>query len=209
MERITGTIKKNSENSINANRFAGETSELARGGVEIADSVINSMQTINKSSEEISKIINVINDISFQTNLLALNASIEAARAGEHGRGFAVVATEVRKLAQKSDEAAREIGDLISKSGNNIEEGTKYVEKAGTYLRDINDSVEKVSKLVSEITTASHEQLNSVEEINQAIANLDENTQQNASLVEESASASEELSGQAESLSKEVGVFKL
>jgi len=166
----------------------------------VVDDAVEAINRINESGKKIGEIISMINDISFQTNLLALNAAVEAARAGESGRGFAVVAGEVRNLAQRSGNAAKEISELINESVNRVEKGTELVNKSGDSLRDIIQSVQQVSQLVSEIAAASEEQRQGVDQINVAVADMDTMTQQNAALVEETASASEEMANQAQEL---------
>ncbi|MBN8218727.1 MAG: MCP four helix bundle domain-containing protein [Spirochaetes bacterium] len=209
MEEMATSIKANTQNSQEVNTLSIDASNKAGQGVGVVGQVVTAMEGITQSSQKISQIIEVMNNIAFQTNLLALNASIEAARAGEQGRGFAVVAVEVRKLAQRSEEASREISTLITESNSRVAAGNELVKKAGTSLDDINASVGKVKNLVAEITAASQEQLSGVDQINKTIMSLDQNTQQNSSLVEESASAAEELSSQAEELFAIVSQFKI
>ena len=209
MEEMGASIKSNTDSARQADMVSRDADSKSVQGVQAVNQVINAMSDINSSSKKIADIISVMNEIAFQTNLLALNASIEAARAGEHGRGFAVVAVEVRKLAQRSDEAAREIAKLIKDSNSKVDNGSELVQKAGMSLQEIADAVKKAVSLIAEISAASQEQLSSVEQVNKAVANLDENTQQNASLVEESASAAEELSAQAQELNASVNFFKL
>jgi len=167
------------------------------------------MQDIHHSSKQISDIIGVIDGIAFQTNILALNAAVEAARAGEQGRGFAVVATEVRQLAQRSAQAAREIKALIEASVGKVAAGTTLVDRAGDAMHDIVSSVQRVTEVIAGITTASTEQNREIQDISDAIRALDQMTQQNAALVEQSAAASENLKAQAERLSQMVDIFKL
>jgi methyl-accepting chemotaxis protein len=167
------------------------------------------MEDIHASSRKIADIIGVIDGIAFQTNILALNAAVEAARAGEQGRGFAVVAGEVRSLAQRSAEAAREIKTLISGSVVKVETGSRLVSEAGTTMREIVESVQRVSSIISEISNAAAEQSSGIGQVNAAVGHLDQMTQQNAALVEESAAASESLKDQAARLSQVVGVFRL
>jgi methyl-accepting chemotaxis protein len=165
------------------------------------------MANINESSEKITGIIGVINDIAFQTNLLALNASVEAARAGEQGRGFAVVANEVRNLAGRSATAAKEIKDLIEDSGDKVSEGTALVNQSGETLEKIAESISRVASIVGEITVASAEQSKGLSEVNTAVGHMDNMTQQNAALVEEAAAASESLGDQALNLEKLISFF--
>jgi methyl-accepting chemotaxis protein len=167
------------------------------------------MAAINTSSRKIVDIIGVIDGIAFQTNILALNAAVEAARAGEQGRGFAVVATEVRNLAQRSAAAAKEIKQLIDASVNNVENGTRLVERAGETMEQIVASVQQVTDVMGEISSASHEQSLGIEEVNKAIALMDQVTQHNAALVEEATAAVATLQEQAVSLTRAVGVFQL
>ena len=200
IEETTATIKQNAETATEANKIADTSSTLANEGGEVVDDAVEAINKINESGKKIGEIISMINDISFQTNLLALNAAVEAARAGESGRGFAVVAGEVRNLAQRSGNAAKEISELINESVNRVEKGTELVNKSGESLRDIIQSVQQVSQLVSEIAAASEEQRQGVDQINVAVADMDTMTQQNAALVEETASASEEMANQAQEL---------
>ena len=170
---------------------------------------MTAMQAINASSRKIADIIGVIDEIAFQTNLLALNAAVEAARAGEQGRGFAVVAGEVRKLAQRSADAAKEIKGLIADSVGKVQDGHQLVEQSGRTLRDIVTAVKKVSDIVAEMTAAAHEQAGGIEQVNRAIVQMDQATQQNAALVEETAAASQEMGEQARELQSLMGFFKL
>ncbi len=167
------------------------------------------MSAINQSSRKIADIIGVIDEIAFQTNLLALNAAVEAARAGEQGRGFAVVAGEVRKLAQRSADAAKEIKALITDSVAKVEDGGKLVDRAGQTLREIMSSVKKVSDIVAEMAAAAREQASGIEQVNKAILQMDQVTQQNAALVEETAAASHSMGDQARELQQLMGFFKL
>ncbi len=175
----------------------------------MVDQAITAMSAINQSSRKIADIIGVIDEIAFQTNLLALNAAVEAARAGEQGRGFAVVAGEVRKLAQRSADAAKEIKALITDSVAKVEDGGKLVDRAGQTLREIMSSVKKVSDIVAEMAAAAREQASGIEQVNKAILQMDQVTQQNAALVEETAAASQAMGGQARELQQLMGFFML
>ena len=184
-------------------------SEVAVRGGQVVSQVVTTMEEINRSSQKISDIIGVIDGIAFQTNILALNAAVEAARAGEQGRGFAVVASEVRNLAQRSAEAAKEIKGLIGTSVDKVDAGTRLVAEAGQTMSEIVGSVQRVSDIIGEITAASGEQRDGIAQVNTAVNQLDQMTQQNAALVEESAAAAESLSDQAARLTQVVQVFRL
>jgi methyl-accepting chemotaxis protein len=175
----------------------------------VVSQVVSTMDEINTSSKKIADIIGVIDGIAFQTNILALNAAVEAARAGEQGRGFAVVAGEVRSLAQRSAEAAKEIKSLIGASVERVDSGSKLVANAGQTMQEIVGSVQRVTDIIGEITAASTEQSDGIGQVNTAVVQLDQMTQQNAALVEESAAAAESLKEQAVKLSQVVGMFKL
>jgi methyl-accepting chemotaxis protein len=209
IEETTATVNQNADNANNAMTVSSESSTLAGDGGEMVNDAVLSINEINATSQKIGEIITVINEISFQTNLLALNAAVEAARAGEQGRGFAVVAGEVRNLAQRSGNAAKEIGDLIKDSINKIEIGTEKANKSGEALKEIIKSVEQVNRVIQEIAAASSEQKQGMSQINVAVTEMDSMTQQNASLVEETASASEEMSNQAQELLEMMGQFKI
>ncbi|MGV8894481.1 MAG: methyl-accepting chemotaxis protein [Burkholderiaceae bacterium] len=209
MEELTGTVKQNADHAFQANQLAGSASEIAAKGGAVVAQVVDTMGAINTSARKIADIISVIDGIAFQTNILALNAAVEAARAGEQGRGFAVVASEVRNLAQRSASAAKEIKILIDDSVDKVDIGSKLVGQAGTTMQEIVISVKKVADIMGEITSASHEQSQGIEQVNQAIAQMDEVTQQNAALVEQAAAASESLQEQAIQLMQVVSVFKL
>lgn len=200
MEEITSTVKQNADNAQESNQLATAAREKAERGGEIAKQVVDAMGDIKTSSSEISDIITVIDEIAFQTNLLALNAAVEAARAGEHGRGFGVVAAEVRNLAQRSASAAKDIKKLIKDSGEKVEHGTKLVDESTETLNEIISSVQTVTDKIAEIAAASNQQSSGIDEINKAVTQLDEVTQQNASLVEEAAAAAESLDEQSTSL---------
>jgi methyl-accepting chemotaxis protein len=209
MEQLTSTVKQNADNARQANQLALSASDIAvRGGVAVND-VVETMGQINASSKKIVEIIGVIEGIAFQTNILALNAAVEAARAGEQGRGFAVVASEVRSLAQRSAAAAKEIKLLIDDSVNKVGVGNRQVAEAGRTMEEIVASVGRVTDIMGEISVASQEQTTGINQINQAIAQMDQVTQQNAALVEEAAAAAASMQEQAGSLVQAVGVFKV
>jgi methyl-accepting chemotaxis protein len=209
MEELTATVKQNTENTRQANTLAQNASQIAVEGGAVVANVVETMNAINESAKKIVDIIGVIDGIAFQTNILALNAAVEAARAGEQGRGFAVVATEVRTLAQRSAEAAKEIKKLIDDSVGKVGAGTQLVGEAGATMERIVAAVQSVTAIMSEISTANHEQEAGIEQINHAIAEMDTVTQQNAALVEEAAAAAEAQQDQAQHLVQLVGVFKL
>ncbi|MGZ3254622.1 MAG: methyl-accepting chemotaxis protein, partial [Burkholderiaceae bacterium] len=209
MEELTSTVKQNADNARQANQLALSASEVAVKGGNVVSQVVETMGSINASSRKIVDIISVIDSIAFQTNILALNAAVEAARAGEQGRGFAVVASEVRNLAQRSAGAAKEIKTLISDSVDKVNAGANLVNQAGLTMNEIVESVKSVTDIMGEIAAASQEQTTGIEQINQAIAQMDEVTQQNAALVEEAAAAASSMQDQARNLSQAVAVFKL
>ena len=209
MAELTTTVQHSAENARQASTLAADASSVAERGGAVVKQVVFTMEEINVSSKKISDIIGVIDGIAFQTNILALNAAVEAARAGEQGRGFAVVASEVRSLAQRSAEAAKEIKMLIGTSVEKVASGTKLVSDAGITMSDIVLSVRKVADVIGEITAASAEQSSGIAHVNQAIGNLDQMTQQNAALVEQSAAAAESLRDQAAQLAQAVAVFKV
>jgi methyl-accepting chemotaxis protein len=208
-EELTSIVRKNGDNARLANELAASASEVAVKGGKVVSEVVSTMGAINESSKRIVDIIGVIDGIAFQTNILALNAAVEAARAGEQGRGFAVVATEVRNLAQRSAAAAKEIKTLIGDSVEKVGVGARLVDQAGARMADIVESVRKVSNIIGEITTASQEQLAGIEQISKAIHHMDQMTQENASLVEESLSVSQNMEERATSLVHSVDTFKL
>jgi len=209
MEELTSTVKQNADNALQANLLAVSASGIADKGGTVVSQVIQTMGSINASSKKIVDIIGVINDIAFQTNILALNAAVEAARAGEQGRGFAVVATEVRNLAQRSASAAKEIKSLIGDSVEKVRVGIQLVDQAGLSMQEIVESIKKVTDIMGGITVASQEQTSGIEQINIAITQMDQVTQQNSALVEETAAASESLQDQAASLAQVVSLFKI
>jgi methyl-accepting chemotaxis protein len=209
MEQLTGTVRQNADNARQANQLAITASNVAIEGGSVVGQVITTMGSINESSRKIVDIIGVIDGIAFQTNILALNAAVEAARAGEQGRGFAVVASEVRNLAQRSAAAAKEIKVLIGDSVDKVDLGARLVDQAGATMEQVVESIRRVTDIMAEITHATQEQTGGIEQVNQAIGLMDEATQQNAALVEESAAAATSMQEQAAKLAQVVGVFKL
>jgi methyl-accepting chemotaxis protein len=209
MKKFTAVVEQNTVHARHANTLAASASEVASKGGNVVTAVVSTMQEINASAHKISDIISVIDGIAFQTNILALNAAVEAARAGEQGHGFAVVASEVRSLAHRSASAAKEISALIGESVAKVDAGSKLAEQAGTTMTDIVTSVRHVSGIIEEITAASEAQHAGIQEVNLAVDQMDEATQQNAVLVEQSAASAAALNEQAGSLSRTVRVFRI
>ena len=209
MQQLAGTVKNNADNTQQANHVVNAASQLAQKGGEIVKSAIIAMQDINDSSNEIAEIIGVIDEIAFQTNLLALNASVEAARAGEQGRGFSVVATEVRNLAQRSANAAKQSSDLIQNSVQKVRAGTAFVNETGHALTEIVNSVAQVGQIVGHIASASAEQTAGIDQVNQAVSQMDDITQQNAALAEQAAASSISMHNQANDMNKLLSFFKV
>jgi methyl-accepting chemotaxis protein len=209
IEELTATVTQSADTARQANQLASTAVQAAERGGEVVNQVVRSMEQINTSSRKIGDIIGVIDGIAFQTNILALNAAVEAARAGEQGRGFAVVAGEVRSLAQRSAEAAKEIKQLISASVDNVDTGSAQVAQAGESMQEIVASVRRVTDLIGEITASATEQRDGIGQVNQAVSNLDQMTQQNAALVEESSAAATSMNEQAQRLADVVAVFNV
>ncbi|WP_328794003.1 methyl-accepting chemotaxis protein [Hydrogenophaga sp. BPS33] len=209
MEQLTSTVRQSADAARQANQLAASAAEIAVRGGQVVGQVVSTMEEINHSSKKISDIIGVIDGIAFQTNILALNAAVEAARAGDQGRGFAVVAGEVRSLAQRSAQAAKEIKELIGASVDKVEAGSRQVADAGQTMSEIVGSVQRVSDIIGEITAAAGEQSDGIGQVNVAVTQLDQMTQQNAALVEESAAAAESLKDQATRLDASVAVFRV
>ncbi|MCB1800052.1 MAG: PAS domain S-box protein [Gammaproteobacteria bacterium] len=206
-EQLDSTVKQNADSARQATQLAGDAHISAKRGGEVIGNAIDAMQAINTASKQIANIVEVIDEIAFQTNLLALNASVEAARAGEQGRGFSVVASEVRNLAQRSADSAKEIRSLIEDSVKKVDEGSRLVNESGGKLTEILESVEKVNSIIAEISTASSEQSTGLGQISQAISQIDDATQQNAALVEQAAAASQSMDEQSRSLLELVSFF--
>ncbi|MEZ2738951.1 methyl-accepting chemotaxis protein [Comamonas jiangduensis] len=209
MEQLNVTVRQNADNAQTANQLALSASDVAQQGGTVVERVVDTMKGISASSQRIADIINVIDGIAFQTNILALNAAVEAARAGEQGRGFAVVASEVRALAKRSADAAKEIKDLITTSLERVENGSTLADQAGGTMQDMVGAIRRVTDIMGEISAASHEQSSGVAQVGEAITQMDQATQQNAALVEESAAAAQGLRNQAESLLGAISRFQL
>ena len=209
MEEMASTVKSNAENAVRSTGQAADASARASEGKAVVSQAVQAMDLIEKSAARIADITSLIDSIAFQTNLLALNASVEAARAGDAGRGFAVVAAEVRTLAQRSADAARDIKGLIGESSAHVEQGVELVQKSGASLDSIAGSIAELAESIAEIASASREQSAGVEEISSAVMRMDELTQQNAGLAEQSASAARNLDGRAQELADLVGFFRL
>jgi len=209
MEQLTATVRQSADTARAASGLAANASGAAGRGGEVVGQVVGTMEEISASSRKIVEIIGVIDGIAFQTNILALNAAVEAARAGEQGRGFAVVASEVRVLAQRSAEAAKEIKSLIGASSEKVDAGSRQVADAGQAMQDIVTEVRKVRDLINEIAGTSGEQSQGIEQVNTAVTQMDQVTQQNAALVEESAAAAASLAHQAQALAQAVAIFRV
>jgi aerotaxis receptor len=208
MDQLGATVKQNADNSLQANQLARGASAVAVNGGAVVGRVVDTMKGISESSRKIAEIISTIDGIAFQTNILALNAAVEAARAGEQGRGFAVVATEVRTLAQRSAEAAKEIKALICASVERVEQGTTLVDEAGRTMTEVVGSIRRVSDIVAEISAASVEQSSGVSQVGEAVSQMDQVTQQNAALVEQTAAAADSLNQQTQALVRAVNVYR-
>ncbi|MEF7613802.1 methyl-accepting chemotaxis protein [Aquincola sp. MAHUQ-54] len=208
MEQLSATVKHNADNARQANQLAQSAADVATEGGRVVAEVVDTMRDINDSSKKIADIIGVIDGIAFQTNILALNAAVEAARAGEQGRGFAVVAGEVRTLAQRSAEAAKDIKGLITASVERVDQGTELVDRAGATMTEIVASIRRVTDIMGEISAATSEQSAGVAQVGVAVTQMDQATQQNAALVEQMAAAASSLRAQADQLVQSVSVFK-
>jgi methyl-accepting chemotaxis protein len=209
MEEMTSTVKQNADNARQANQLSAQARDVAEKGSSVVGSAVQSMEEINTASKRIADIISVIDEIAFQTNLLALNAAVEAARVGEQGRGFAVVAAEVRNLAGRSATAAKEIKALVQDSVQKVQEGSSQVNQSGQTLEEIVNAVKKVADIISEISAASQEQASGIEQVNKAVMQMDQITQQNAALVEETAAASQSMTQQAAGVKEMLSRFTL
>ncbi|MFJ1298816.1 methyl-accepting chemotaxis protein [Pseudomonadota bacterium AL_CKDN230030165-1A_HGKHYDSX7] len=209
MQELTSTVRQNADHARQANELAASSMEVARKGGAAVDQVVHTMHGISGSSRKIAEIVTIIEGIAFQTNILALNAAVEAARAGETGKGFAVVAGEVRSLAQKSAQAAREIKDLIEDSVQRVSEGSAQAEAAGVTMHDIEDAVRRVTDIIGEISVASSQQASGIEQVEQAVAEMDGMTQQNSGLVQQLGATVQQLGAQSMALRETVRVFRL
>jgi methyl-accepting chemotaxis protein I, serine sensor receptor len=209
MEELTATVRQNADHAREANALAETALDATSRGSEVVNQVVDKMHGIAQSSDKIAEIISVIDGIAFQTNILALNAAVEAARAGEQGRGFAVVAGEVRGLAQRSAQSAKEIKTLISESVAEIQGGSTLVERAGEAMSHVSASISRVTQMMADISASSLEQSTGIEQVNQAVVQMDEMTQQNAALVEQAAAAAASLHQQTEQLKQAVSVFEI
>lgn len=209
MEELASTVRQNTDNATEADRLAKGASGVAERGGEAVTAVVSTMNELSESSRQMADIVNVIDGIAFQTNILALNAAVEAARAGEQGKGFAVVAGEVRSLAQRSAQAAKEIKQLIDESLSKVEAGARQARQAGDVMREVVGAVQGVTTIMGEISSASHEQSDGIEQVNRAVAEMDGVTQQNAALVQQAAAAAGSLQEQAARLAEAVSVFKI
>ncbi|HEY2022848.1 methyl-accepting chemotaxis protein [Paraburkholderia sp.] len=209
MEELTATVRQNADHAREANQLAGTALDATSRGSDVVNQVVDKMRGIAQSSDKIAEIISVIDGIAFQTNILALNAAVEAARAGEQGRGFAVVAGEVRGLAQRSAQSAKEIKTLISESVAEIQGGSTLVERAGEAMSHVSTAISRVTQMMAEISASSLEQSTGIEQVNQAVVQMDEMTQQNAALVEQAAAAAASLHQQTEQLKRAVSVFEI
>jgi len=209
MEQLTSTVGQNADNAQEANQLAGQAVAVAEQGGTVVARVVETMDSINASSDKVADIVGIIEGIAFQTNILALNAAVEAARAGEQGRGFAVVAAEVRSLAQRSSSASKEIKELIHASVEQVRAGAGYVHEAGAAMDKITQEVRRVTDIMSEIAASSREQSKGIGQVNQAVTQMDEVTQQNAALVEEAAAAASSLETQAAELKTTIAAFRL
>ncbi|WP_397533938.1 methyl-accepting chemotaxis protein [Roseateles sp.] len=209
MSQLTGTVRQTADSAMTANQLSASAAEAAQRGGKVMGQVVSTMDDISTSSRKISDIIGVIDGIAFQTNILALNAAVEAARAGEQGRGFAVVASEVRSLAQRSADAAKEIKTLINASVERVDSGSRLVQDAGGSMQEIVASVQRVADIIGEISAAAREQADGINQVNAAVTQLDQMTQQNAALVEESAAAAESMKDQSQRLGEVISVFRL
>jgi methyl-accepting chemotaxis protein len=209
MQQLASSVSSNAENTQKARDEVAQSSAVASRGAQTMQDVVSRMSEIHSSATRIGEIVGVIDGIAFQTNILALNAAVEAARAGEHGRGFAVVASEVRALAQRSSTAAREIKTLIGDSTAKVDAGSRLVDDAGHTMQEILDSVKRVSTLIGEIADAGQSQSSGIGQMNQAVAQIDTMTQQNAALVEQLAAAAQSLQGQSVRLTDSMGSFRV